>query len=59
MPVTSVLVASSTPLRFTLLCLTLLAVCVASMAALAATAPDRDGLRWMALDWLAGPAREQ
>ena len=26
--------------------------------ALAATAPDRDGLRWMALDWLAGPARE-
>jgi len=26
--------------------------------ALAATAPDRDGLRWMALDWLAGPPRE-
>ncbi len=27
--------------------------------ALAATAPDRDGLRWMALDWLAGPSPEQ
>lgn len=26
--------------------------------ALAATAPDRDGLRWMALDWLAAPSRE-
>lgn len=26
--------------------------------ALAATAPDRDGLRWMALDWLTGPAHE-
>ena len=26
--------------------------------ALAATAPDRDGLRWMALDWLAAPPRE-
>lgn len=26
--------------------------------ALAATAPDRDGLRWLALDWLTGPVRE-
>ena len=25
------------------------------VAALAATAPDRDGIRWLALDWLAGP----
>lgn len=27
--------------------------------ALAATAPDREGLRWMALDWLTGPVREK
>lgn len=25
------------------------------MAALAATAPDRDGVRWLALDWLTAP----
>ena len=25
------------------------------VAALAATAPDRDGIRWLALDWLAAP----
>ena len=26
------------------------------VAALAATAPDRDGIRWLALDWLTAPA---
>ncbi len=26
------------------------------VAALAATAPDRDGIRWLALDWLSAPA---
>jgi dihydroneopterin aldolase / 2-amino-4-hydroxy-6-hydroxymethyldihydropteridine diphosphokinase len=25
------------------------------VAALAATAPDRDGVRWLALDWLTAP----
>ena len=27
------------------------------VAALAATAPDRDGVRWLALDWLTAPVR--